>query len=132
MADPQAADGSPFDPTAAFRDVRDTYLDSWAKAMVNFVNSEPYAKASGAVLETYLAASAPLREVMEKAMLQALEQLNMPSRSEFAALAERMTNIEMRLDDMDAKLDHIEKLLTSSATAQGTKHPTRRRKKGAM
>jgi putative protein kinase ArgK-like GTPase of G3E family len=31
----------------------------------------------------------------------------MPSRPDFIALAQRITNIEMRLDDMDAKLDQI-------------------------
>ena len=40
-------------------------------------------------------------------MLRVLEQLSMPSRPDFIALAQRITNIEMRLDDMDAKLDQI-------------------------
>ena len=31
-----------------------------------------------------------------------------PSRADFIALADRVNNIEMRLDDMDAKLDRIE------------------------
>ena len=42
-------------------------------------------------------------------MLQVLQQLSMPSRQDFAALADRFTNLEMRLDDIDAKLDRIEK-----------------------
>jgi hypothetical protein len=40
-------------------------------------------------------------------MLQVLEQLSLPSRQDIVALAERFTNLEMRLDDMDAKLDRI-------------------------
>lgn len=131
MADPkQAANGGEFDPTAAFRDVRDTYLDAWAKAMVDTVNSEAYAKASGTVLDTYLSASAPFREATEKMMLQALQQLSMPSRADFTGLAERFTNIEMRLDDMDAKLNRIEKLLTPAAVAGESAPEKRRRKKG--
>jgi hypothetical protein len=46
---------------------------------------------------------------MEKSMLQVLQQLSLPSRQDFTALADRFTNLEMRLDDMDAKLDRIEK-----------------------
>jgi hypothetical protein len=42
-------------------------------------------------------------------MLQVLQQLSMPSRQDFIALADRFANLEMRLDDMDAKLDRIEK-----------------------
>ena len=42
-------------------------------------------------------------------MLKTLEQLAMPSRADIVSIAERMTNIEMRLDDMDAKLDEMRK-----------------------
>ncbi len=85
--------------------------------MVEAVNSEAYAKTSGTMLDTCLTASAPFREATEKAMLQALQQLSMPSRADFISLAERFTNVEMRLDDMDAKLDRIEKQLTKPAGA---------------
>ena len=43
------------------RELRDAYLDVWAKATVETVNSEAYAQASGAMLETYLATSSPFR-----------------------------------------------------------------------
>ena len=133
MADnKQAANGNESDPTAAFRSMRDTYLDAWAKAMVEAVNSEAYAKTRGAVLDTCLTASAPFREATEKAMLQALQQLSMPSSADLVRLAERLTNVEMRLDDMDAKLDHIVKLLAKPVAVVSGERPERRpRKKGA-
>jgi hypothetical protein len=112
MADEQAAHEEQSDPMDAFRDMRNTYLDAWAKAMVETVNTDAYAKTSGAVLDTYLSASSPFRETVEKAMLRVLEQLSMPSRADFIALADRVTNIEMLLDDMDAKLDRIAQLFT--------------------
>ena len=59
-------------------------------------------------------------------MDQTLANLSMPSRAEIISLAERMTQVEMRLDDMDAKLDRIADLLTRSA------EPRRTRKKGAQ
>jgi t-SNARE complex subunit (syntaxin) len=37
-------------------------------------------------------------------MTNTLQMLNMPSRMEVTSLAERAVNIEMRLDDLDAKL----------------------------
>jgi hypothetical protein len=97
---------NPFDP-GSWRDARDIYLDAWAKAMVETVNSDQYAKATGAILDSYLTASSPFREVLEKSMLRVLEQLSMPSRPDFIALAERVTHVEMLLDDMDAKLDRL-------------------------
>lgn len=123
MSDEQAANGKPADPMEAFRDMRDNYLDAWAKAMVQTVNTDAYARTSGTVLDTYLSASSPFREAVEKAMLRVLEQLSMPSRADFVALADRVTNIEMHLDDMDAKLDRIEKLLTKPATAASNRNP---------
>ena len=107
MAEGQAGGSKPFDPLDSFRGLRDIYLDTMAKAMVEAVNTESYAKASGAMLDTTLTLSAPLREGLEKSMLQVLEQLSLPSRQDIVALAERFTNLEMRLDDMDAKLDRI-------------------------
>ena len=115
MTDKQPPFGNPFDPSA-WREGRDAYLDVWAKAMVNAVNSDQYAKATGALLDSYLTASSPFREVLEKSMAQVLQQLSVPSKSDFVTLAERITNIEMRLDDMDAKLDRILKQTAPPAT----------------
>jgi hypothetical protein len=62
------------------------------------------------MLNGALIASAPFREALDKAMAAALQQSSMPSRQELAALAGRFTNMEMRLDDMEAKLDRIVEL----------------------
>ena len=56
--------------------MRDTYLDAWAKTRVEAVNTDAYAKATGTMLDTYLSASSPFREAVEKALLRALEQLS--------------------------------------------------------
>ena len=117
MADEKAPTGKPFDPMDPWRGMRDAYLDVWAKTMVEAVNSEAYAQASGAILDSYLTASSPFREAVEKTMLKVLEQMSMPSRADFVSLAERMTNVEMRLDDMDAKLDRILQQVSPAAPA---------------
>jgi len=104
------------DPFEAFREVRDSYLESLSKVMISAVNTEEYARSTGAMLDSYLTLSAPIRESLDKAMVRALEQLSLPSRQQVAALAERFTNIEMRLDDLDAKLDRVIEL--SSAANQ--------------
>ena len=98
------ADTIPVRARVAEGDERARLFRAQADAMPNF---DEYAKATGAVLDSYLTASSPFREMLEKSMLRVLEQLSMPSRPDFIALAQRITNIEMRLDDMDAKLDQI-------------------------
>ena len=107
MGEGQGGGAKQFDVLESFRGLRDIYLDAMAKTMVEAVNTEEYAKASGAILDSTLTMSAPMREGFEKSMLQVLQQLSLPSRQDIAGLAERFTNLEMRLDDMDAKLDRI-------------------------
>ncbi len=121
MGDEKSGHDKPSDPMDPMRQLRDTYLNAWSKTMVETVNSDAYVKATGAILDTYLSASSPFRETIEKAMLHALQQLSMPSRADFVALAERITNIEMRLDDMDAKLDLIKELISKSGPAEQKK-----------
>jgi hypothetical protein len=124
MGDEPTQNGKRFDPMEPWRGVRDVYMDAWAKTMVDMVNSEAYAQASGAMLDSYLTVSTPFREAIEKAMLKTLEQLAMPSRADIVSIAERMTNIELRLDDMDAKLDDIQRLI-APARAATRKPPAR-------
>jgi hypothetical protein len=123
LGDERTVNGKDVDPMAAFREVRDDYLDAWSKTMVDAVNTEAYAKASGTMLDTYLSASAPFREIMEKSMLQALQQLSMPSRADVISLAERLTNVEMKLDDMDAKLDKLTNLRKQPASVARVRRP---------
>ena len=115
MAGEKEDAGPQVDPFEAFRGMRDKYLESMSKVMIDAVNSEEYAQATGAMLNSYLTLSAPFREALDKAMLMALEQFSLPSRQQVIALAERFTNLEMRLDDIDAKLDRI---LESSAASR--------------
>jgi len=111
MVDVKQDTGKAPDPFEPFREMRDAYLDAMSKTMVEAVNSESYAKASGAMLDWSLTATGPFREAMDKSMLQAMQQLSLPSRQEIAALAERFTNLELRVDDLDAKLDRVLDLL---------------------
>ena len=107
---------NPFDPTGMWRGLRDANLDAWSKMMIQVVNSEAYAQATGAALDAWLTTSAPFRKAMETTMTQVLTQLNMPTRTDVTTLAERLTNVEMRLDDLDAKLSEM--LRVESHTVQ--------------
>ena len=111
--------GKKLDAMDPFRGMRDAYMEAWAKTMGEYVNSEQYAQYTGATLDAMLAVSAPFRAALEKAMVNALQQLAMPTRPDIISIAERLTNLEMRLDDIDAKLDRI-----AQATAKVPTEPT--------
>lgn len=109
-----------WDPLEAWRGMRDAGMEAWAKNMAETANSEAYSKASGAMLDACLTASVPFREMLEKTMTRALGELSLPTRADFISLAERLTNIEMKLDDMDAKLD---RLIAKGAVKKTAKEP---------
>lgn len=94
----------PFDPTGMFKSMRDANMDAWSKLMIQVVHTEAYAQASATMLDAWLSTSAPFRKALETAMTQALVNFNMPTRGDIISLADRLTNIEMRLDDLEAKL----------------------------
>ncbi len=98
-------DFDPFDPTGMFKNMRDASMDSWAKLMTEVVNTEAYAQATGAMLDAWLTSSGPFQKAVKDSMTQAMTNLNLPVREDITRLAERFTNIEMRLDDLEAKLD---------------------------
>ncbi len=114
---------NPFDPTGMLKTIRDANMETWSKMMIDSVNTDAYARVTGEMLDVWLSNSTPFRKAIEAAMTKALGNLNMPSRADVISLAERLTNIEMRLDDMEAKLD--ESLRTSHRNGAASKHRTR-------
>jgi seryl-tRNA synthetase len=90
-----------------WKSIRDSNLESWSKMTTDTVNSDEYSRATGQWLDTYLTLSQPFRRIIDVMMTQVLTSLNMPMRTDVTSLAERLTNIETRLDDQDAKLDDI-------------------------
>ncbi len=110
----------PNDPIGTWRTIRDANLDAWAKGMTALVNTEVFANAIGLQLDTLLAASAPIQKAVHQYMETYLAQLNMPSRAEVVTLAARLTNIELRLDDMQAQLDELLDAVRGLAITEST------------
>ena len=115
------ADYDFFDPFGVGKSMREAHMDAWAKSMVEMVNSDAYAHANGVLLQAWLANSGPFLKAMESAMKQTLANLNVPSRDEITRLAERLTNIEMQLDSLDARLDEYFRPPAKSTRGQKAK-----------
>jgi hypothetical protein len=106
----QTNDGfNPFDPTGMMKSMRDASMESWSKMMIQLVNTDAYAQATGAFLDAWLTSSTPFRKVLESALTQVLTSFQLPVRADFTSLAERLTHIEMRLDDLEAKLEESQR-----------------------
>lgn len=105
--DDQAASQLPFDPLAFWKQLQEIQMQGWAKFMSETVGSEEFAQTMGQSVNSYLETAAPIQQQIEQAMAHYLRQMNMPTHQEVISLAERLTQLELRVDDLDAKLDEV-------------------------
>ena len=112
----QNKDQADFDPLAMWKEWQTASLSTWSKIMSETVSSEDFAQSMGQSLDDYLETTTPVRKKIEKAIEQYLQQMNMPSRQEVISIAERLTQLELRIDDMDAKMDDMLDLLKAIQT----------------
>jgi polyhydroxyalkanoic acid synthase PhaR subunit len=103
----ERSDQPNFDPSAMMVDFFDTWSKTWSKAMSETVNSEQFAQSISQQMESSMDMMALVRRQVGEFMEQYLQQVSLPSRKEVLSLAERLTNLELALDDVDAKLDEI-------------------------
>lgn len=108
----------PEDPFSRMLQFYDDWAKTWAGAMSQMVASKPVADTTAQQMEAGMAAMGLMRRQMTEMMNQALQQMNMPSRQEVLGLAERLTQIEMRLDDLDAKMDQALDLLAAGSRGE--------------
>jgi polyhydroxyalkanoate synthesis regulator phasin len=109
MADKE--EKQPGDPFAQMVQFYDDWTKTWAGAASEMVSSKSFADSMAQQLESTLSTTQLMRRQMAEIMEQSLQQMSLPTRKQVMSLAGRMTNIEMRLDDVEAKLDEVLDLL---------------------
>jgi hypothetical protein len=95
------------DPFAQMIQFYDTYAKSWSEAMSGAVASKSVAEAMGQQMEGSLDALTLWRKQMGTIFEQYLQQMSLPTKSQVVSLAERLTNVEMAIQDLDEKLDEL-------------------------
>ncbi|MFN2223605.1 MAG: poly(R)-hydroxyalkanoic acid synthase subunit PhaE [Chloroflexota bacterium] len=95
------------DPMSSMMQFYEQWTQAWAKSLSETVASPRFAETMADQTEGSLEFWALVRRQVGEAMEQYLQQMSLPTQSEVVSLAERLTTIEMRLDDMDEKLDEI-------------------------
>jgi hypothetical protein len=95
------------DPFAQMIHFYDNYAKSWSEAMSGAVASKGVAEAMGQQMEGSLEALTLWRKQMGTVFEQYLQQMSLPTKSQVVSLAERLTNVEMAIQDLDEKLDEL-------------------------
>ena len=107
------AENSEKDPLAPMIEFYDNWTKTWSSAMSEMVASKSFADSMSEQMEGSLEALGLVRRQVGQVMEQYLQQMSLPTRKEVIGLAERLTKIEMAVDDLDAKLDQVLDLLKS-------------------
>src|SRR5450631_2540824 len=89
------------------RGVRDSAMEDLAKVTLSWTSSDTFQALNAVISKPAMLTTAILRRKTEAAMADVLSRLNLPSREDVLALSQRLTRIEMTLDDLGAGMDHI-------------------------
>ncbi|PYO25670.1 MAG: hypothetical protein DMD85_02815 [Candidatus Rokuibacteriota bacterium] len=93
----------------------DQWIEAWSKALGQAMNTEAYAQMMGKYLDQWLVVNAPMKRAAEQQIDQALQVLNLASRTQLTAVAKQIVELEERLERMEdvlgailRRLDHKE------------------------
>jgi hypothetical protein len=89
------------------RGVRDSAMEDLAKVTLAWTSSDTFQTINAVVSKPALLTAAMVRKATESAMADVLARFNLPSREDVLALSQRLTRIEMTLDDLGDAMDQL-------------------------
>jgi polyhydroxyalkanoate synthesis regulator phasin len=95
------------DLAAQWKQFMDQWIEAWSKALGQAMNTEAYAQMMGKYLDQWLVAGGPIKKAAEQQIDQALQMLNLASRSQLTAVAKQIVELEERLEHMEDTLGAI-------------------------
>ena len=105
----------PTDPTAFWRPVLNQGLEQWARFFAQTPLTPDLATQWKQFLDQWLVVNAPMKRAAEQQIDQALQVLNLASRTQLTAVAKQIVELEERLERMEdvlgailRRLDHKE------------------------
>jgi hypothetical protein len=101
------------DPFAQMFQFYDSFQKTWSGVMSEAVGSKSFAESMGQQLESSLDTMTLFRRQFGDLMEQYLRQMSLPTRKEVISIAKRLTQLEMAIDDLNAKVDEVLDLLKS-------------------
>ena len=101
------------DLEAMTRQWQEIMMDSWSKATKQVVGSDSFAAASSSYMDWALS----WQKQMRNNTGQFLDSLEFPKRSDVARISKQVTAVEMRIADLEDRLDKMTGLLSAMSTA---------------
>src|SRR5438552_7345836 len=82
----------------------DQWIDAWSKVLGQAMGTEQFAKLMGQSLDQMLVSAAPAKKAMDQQIEQALQALNLPSRTQLTAVAKQLVELEDRIDRLEESI----------------------------
>jgi hypothetical protein len=83
----------------------DQWIEAWSKVLGQAMGTEQFAKMMGQSLDQMLVAAAPAKKVVDQQIEQALQALNLPSRSQLTGIAKQLVELEDRIDRLEDSIN---------------------------
>src|SRR2546427_2423278 len=85
----------------------DQWIEAWSKVLGQTMGTEQFAKAMGQSLDQFLVTSAPAKKIVDQQIEQALQALNLPSRSQVTAVAKQIVELEDRIERLEDSITAV-------------------------
>jgi len=85
----------------------DQSIDAWSRALGQAMNTEAFAQMLSRYLDQWLVTTAPVKKAAEQGIDQALQTLNMASRSQLTAVARQIVELEERVERIEEAVNAV-------------------------
>jgi polyhydroxyalkanoate synthesis regulator phasin len=85
----------------------DQWIESWSRVLGQAMGTEQFAKLMGQSLDQFLVAQAPAKKLMDQQVEQALQALNLPSRTQLTAVAKQIVELEDRIERLEDSINAV-------------------------
>ena len=89
------------DVMAQWKQFMDQSIEAWSRALGQMMNTEAFAQMLGRYLDQWLVTTAPMKKAAEQGIDQALQTLNLASRSQLTAVAKQIVELEERVERIE-------------------------------
>jgi len=93
------------DLLAQWKQFLDQWIEAWSKVLGQAMGTGEFAKMMGQSLDHMLVTAAPAKKVVDQQIEQALQALNLPSRTQLTGIAKQLVELEDRIDRLEDSIN---------------------------
>jgi hypothetical protein len=95
------------DVMSQWKQFLDQSIEAWSRALGQVMNTEAFAQMLGRYLDQWLVSAAPAKKAAEQGIDQALQTLNLASRTQLTAVARQIVELEERVERIEEAVNAV-------------------------